>query len=329
MTDRLPFLLTATAVGLALAVGAREPWDPAGPPVLDEPPTAWTTSAAPGASAEVRDDHVALRVGRCEPPCRAEVARELPLDGGPWLVIGDVTRGKPGRRTRLFLEADGRRHGGEQAPLGPAEVRAVADVVVHGTATVGAVAVGPWAELDVGRIRVVPARRSALRIALSGAAIVAFASAAVAGAAALARSPLRVAFAVVAAGVAIGVLLPAGWLDALLLAIVPGATPEDLGGSLLHEPSAPVLVQKLAGHGGGFLLVGALAGASSAPVPLALARIGTFAAATEAAQVLVPGRSAQLVDLGVDLVAAGLGYALVTLGRAALRAPRRSAASPP
>ena len=56
--------------------------------------------------------------------------------------------------------------------------------------------------------------------------------------------------ALIALGVAFlaGVMAPREWLDAAFLAI-PGVRPEDLQAHLLEDPTLPIVLQKLGGHG--------------------------------------------------------------------------------
>ena len=63
------------------------------------------------------------------------------------------------------------------------------------------------------------------------------------------------------------------WLDVVLLTLVPGSTPDDLRGELLHDATVPVILQKFGGHGVGFLLLGLVVGASDAPTGRVLARL--------------------------------------------------------
>lgn len=324
--DRVGFGLALLAVATAATTGALDPWTATGPPVVDERPGAWSLRASAGAMAEaLPDGRVSLVVGACgDPQCRAVVERRVDLEGGSdWVVTAEVVRLRPGTRAKAFVSAsdlgDFRWYGGRSFPESGA---GVARAVVHDDlsamdANVGVIVVGPDAHVEVGRVTVAPAGRSVAYLAAFSAMVAAYGGAGVHAARRTWRAldrPGASAALGLAALLLVGVAIPQAWLDELVAPVA----------------DARFLVQKLAGHGGAFLLFGALGARGGAPPTLLLARLAAVAVASEALQLANPGRTASAADVAIDVAGAVLGILLVRIAsRDAPRAPRGSAASPP
>jgi hypothetical protein len=326
---------TVGAILLAAGTSRLEPWVAAGPARLDEAPVgpAWVRRET-GGSIHLEGEGVTLSTAGCEGDCRVVVATTLVPPPAPWRLVGEVERRSAGERSRLFVSARGvaerRWYASRAFPAG--EPRTVAVVIEDDLAglevEIGALAAGSGEELVVRRLTVTPARRSVVWGTALATTLLAFLGAAREAAtrawSALDRAGRWVA-GLVAGGVVAGVVLPRAQLDALLLTL-PGATEGDLDAHLLTDPTLPVLVQKLGGHGLAFAVLGALAARADVAGSALLARAALFAVATESLQLLVPGRSAQGLDAALDTGAAVLGWVIV---RAARRALRGSAASRP
>jgi hypothetical protein len=305
----------AAAVGFTLTTAALPEWVPAGPDVFSGMPDAsWRFEARGAAEADLRDGGMDLR-GGCA-GCRGTASTVVDLgEAGGWLVVGEVSLSSPVERARLFLAATcdtGDRWFAEPVRVAEPDVTLVVPEPLAGcAASVGAFVVGDGV-LDVGRVRVAPARRSVVWTASYGAAVVAFG---VAGAVASQRLWRGMAVGTRVLAVALGVLvivgvgLPGARLDALLLSI-PGVEAADLGVDLWVRPTLPGVLQKLCGHGLAFAALGWFGRRSGAPGGVVMARCFGFAVATEVLQMLVPDRSGRWEDVVLDSLAAAVGIAV-------------------
>ncbi|MCA9493078.1 MAG: VanZ family protein [Myxococcales bacterium] len=332
-TDAIGLSAALATTTFAWAASRTPSAVPSGPPLaLGVPDESWVVEGQGTASFE--GDRAVLRAGPCAPgaTCRTTMARDLDLpDQGRWIVDVDLERLVAADRNRVFLldPATGWHAGRGAFVVGGAEHGVVEAVAGAGSVRVGLMARGDGESVAVGPVSVTPARRSWVQAAWWWGTIVAATGGAVLAATEGWRALDRVGrAALIALGVAFlaGVMAPREWLDAAFLAI-PGVRPEDLQAHLLEDPTLPIVLQKLGGHGLGFALLGALGARAAARFELVGVRLLAFAVATEALQLLLPGRSGRWQDVVLDLCGGLLGYVLTRV--VAPRAPRASSASRP
>jgi hypothetical protein len=281
-----------------------------------------------GAGAVHTGSSVLLDTTACAEPCRAAVAFVPGSPEVPWRVVARVSRAGEIERARLFAVLRG--EGG--ATEGYAGANAVEHEVVLDLplawigrpVEVGVVAVGTGGTVTVEHLAIVPTRVDPVWRVWAALAIAQWIALALGAGVWLAvRLPprARVVAGVVGALVIGGVLLPRPALE-WLLTWVPGAETADLHATLWDEPSLPIAVQKIGGHGGAFALLAVVGRTAGASAPVVLARLAMFAAATELVQLFRQGRSPSFADLGYDLAGAlvGLAVAAVMSSRGALRA---------
>ncbi len=326
----------AAALGVVLlALGAA--WTPdvvaVGEPWLEEVPDgAWTPREAVALEPEGERARISSAGCAAEVRCRGVVARAVELQAGTYLVRAEVERLTAGAGSRLFLSTPEPRWTAVRGPteIGrPRVVELVARDVGAGPAELGVV-VRAGEVVRVGEVELRAGRATLLHLGCWWGAVLAAAAGAVVVLERARRASRGWPILALGAALVAGVAAPRERLDDVLL-LVPGTTPADLQGSLLSDPTPLVLLQKLGGHALGFALLGAFGRWTGAAPPALLARLTSFAAATEALQLLIPDRSGRLADVGLDLAGGLAGLALVELSLrvAALRAPRASAASRP
>lgn len=289
MKDTLVAGVAAAAMGFAVATVVWPRWVTAGPPrFIGAPDGTWEVSSAES---------------------RRTLSRPVDLgEADGWLVVGRMSLPSPVERARLFLAASCNgvdRRFPARVPVGEGDVTLVVPEPLTGCAVrVGALVVGDGV-LEIGELRVLPARRSVWWAASFVAAMAGYTLAGGAAAIRLWRGA-RVLAVVVAALIVVGVCLPGDRLDVVLLSI-PGSDPADLGVDLWVRPTVTGIAQKLGGHGLAFAALGWLGRRSGAPAGVVLARCLGFAVATEGLQLLVPGRSGRWEDVVLDTVAAAIG----------------------
>lgn len=309
----LTFLGSAAAT---LAASATDPRQVTGASWMESVPDVdrWEVRTTASGSVRPSGTGVVLDTARCVEACRAAVVLHATLPDGAWRASVEVGRDGPLERARLFavdrrLDRSVAWYTGRNIEAG--EGTASVDVprsLAGRPIELGVVAIGTGGTIHIGRLDVLPTRASPAWIAWALLASGGWTAIGATSAVRIVRSMNGRAPWVligIAALLVVGVLLPR------------------------PDPTVPVFVQKVFGHGGAFALLAAIGRSAGAPWTAVLVRLTAFAAATELVQLFRTERSASVADVVLDLFGACVGLAAIRLFRGARPSPPASAANPP